>query len=201
MTPCPLCPSGLSPSLPDCIVDVESMAIFPMGWCETNGYQLTPPHKPVCTYPPPMQPHWLRLPTYIPCWYPRALMRLSTQSYKQALLQALHSVLSQWPSYCVIKCKSKCNLHLWGLGKLPGRWLDCRFFFKMIRKPCWVTCSSGIQRPVPVSGRWWVWIPKSNRSWDRTPKSNRSWVWISKSNRSLVWIPYNYRSWVWIPKS
>ncbi|XP_048876775.1 scm-like with four MBT domains protein 2 [Brienomyrus brachyistius] len=39
---------GLSPPLPDCIVDVESMAIFPLGWCEANGYQLTPPHKPVC---------------------------------------------------------------------------------------------------------------------------------------------------------
>ncbi|KFO70510.1 Scm-like with four MBT domains protein 2, partial [Cuculus canorus] len=29
------------------IVDVESMDIFPVGWCEANGYNLTPPHKAV----------------------------------------------------------------------------------------------------------------------------------------------------------
>uniref|UniRef100_H3B0Z2 Scm like with four mbt domains 2 n=1 Tax=Latimeria chalumnae TaxID=7897 RepID=H3B0Z2_LATCH len=39
---------GLKNPYPDCIVDVESMDIFPVGWCETNGYSLTPPHKPLC---------------------------------------------------------------------------------------------------------------------------------------------------------
>ncbi|XP_064417309.1 scm-like with four MBT domains protein 2 [Latimeria chalumnae] len=38
---------GLKNPYPDCIVDVESMDIFPVGWCETNGYSLTPPHKPL----------------------------------------------------------------------------------------------------------------------------------------------------------
>uniref|UniRef100_A0A8C9UDS9 Scm like with four mbt domains 2 n=1 Tax=Serinus canaria TaxID=9135 RepID=A0A8C9UDS9_SERCA len=33
---------------PECIVDVESMDIFPVGWCEANAYNLTPPHKAVC---------------------------------------------------------------------------------------------------------------------------------------------------------
>ncbi|KAM4614712.1 scm-like with four MBT domains protein 2 isoform 2-T2 [Polymixia lowei] len=32
----------------ECIVDVESMDIFPVGWCEANAYTLTPPLKPVC---------------------------------------------------------------------------------------------------------------------------------------------------------
>uniref|UniRef100_A0A8C7CII1 Scm like with four mbt domains 2 n=1 Tax=Oncorhynchus kisutch TaxID=8019 RepID=A0A8C7CII1_ONCKI len=46
------CPSpGLPKSVPECIVDVESMDIFPVGWCETNAYLLTPPLKPVCKYP------------------------------------------------------------------------------------------------------------------------------------------------------
>ncbi|XP_048344099.1 scm-like with four MBT domains protein 1 [Sphaerodactylus townsendi] len=31
----------------DCIVSVESMNIFPVGWCETNGYQLRPPRRGV----------------------------------------------------------------------------------------------------------------------------------------------------------
>nr|XP_015207925.1 PREDICTED: scm-like with four MBT domains protein 2 isoform X1 [Lepisosteus oculatus]XP_015207926.1 PREDICTED: scm-like with four MBT domains protein 2 isoform X1 [Lepisosteus oculatus]XP_015207927.1 PREDICTED: scm-like with four MBT domains protein 2 isoform X1 [Lepisosteus oculatus] len=39
---------GLKKPLPEYIVDVESMDIFPVGWCEANGYQLTPPHRPVC---------------------------------------------------------------------------------------------------------------------------------------------------------
>uniref|UniRef100_A0A674F5N8 Scm like with four mbt domains 2 n=1 Tax=Salmo trutta TaxID=8032 RepID=A0A674F5N8_SALTR len=39
---------GLPKSFPECIVDVESMDIFPVGWCETNAYLLTPPLKPVC---------------------------------------------------------------------------------------------------------------------------------------------------------
>ncbi|GAB0175496.1 scm-like with four MBT domains protein 2 [Grus japonensis] len=34
---------------PEYIVDVESMDIFPVGWCEANAYNLTPPHKAVCT--------------------------------------------------------------------------------------------------------------------------------------------------------
>uniref|UniRef100_A0A8C9W6Z4 Scm like with four mbt domains 2 n=1 Tax=Scleropages formosus TaxID=113540 RepID=A0A8C9W6Z4_SCLFO len=40
---------GLATALPDYIVDVESMDIFPLGWCQANGYPLTPPHKPVCS--------------------------------------------------------------------------------------------------------------------------------------------------------
>ncbi|XP_036376367.1 scm-like with four MBT domains protein 2 isoform X1 [Megalops cyprinoides] len=39
---------GLSKPLPECIVDVESMDIFPVGWCEANGYQLTLPYRAVC---------------------------------------------------------------------------------------------------------------------------------------------------------
>uniref|UniRef100_A0A803YJ28 Scm like with four mbt domains 1 n=1 Tax=Meleagris gallopavo TaxID=9103 RepID=A0A803YJ28_MELGA len=36
---------GSKKPIPDCIVSVESMNIFPVGWCETNGYQLRPPCK------------------------------------------------------------------------------------------------------------------------------------------------------------
>ncbi|NWW08182.1 SMBT2 protein, partial [Oreocharis arfaki] len=32
---------------PEYIVDVESMDIFPVGWCEANAYNLTPPHSAV----------------------------------------------------------------------------------------------------------------------------------------------------------
>ncbi|XP_028810465.1 scm-like with four MBT domains protein 2 isoform X2 [Denticeps clupeoides] len=39
---------GLTKPVPECIVDSESMDIFPVGWCEANGYPLTPPVKPVC---------------------------------------------------------------------------------------------------------------------------------------------------------
>uniref|UniRef100_A0A8C1KUY4 Scm-like with four MBT domains protein 2 n=1 Tax=Cyprinus carpio TaxID=7962 RepID=A0A8C1KUY4_CYPCA len=39
---------GLTKPLPDCIVDVESMNIFPVGWCEANGYPLTHLQKTVC---------------------------------------------------------------------------------------------------------------------------------------------------------
>ncbi|KAG7265626.1 hypothetical protein CRUP_023127 [Coryphaenoides rupestris] len=39
---------GVSNALSECIVDVESMDIFPVGWCDANGYTLTTPHKPVC---------------------------------------------------------------------------------------------------------------------------------------------------------
>lgn len=39
---------GLTKPLPDCIVDVDSMDIFPVGWCEANSYPLIPLLKPVC---------------------------------------------------------------------------------------------------------------------------------------------------------
>lgn len=32
------------------IVDVESMDIFPVGWCEANAYKLSAPPKAVCKY-------------------------------------------------------------------------------------------------------------------------------------------------------
>ncbi|NXY15077.1 SMBT1 protein, partial [Atrichornis clamosus] len=38
---------GSKKPIPDCIVSVESMNIFPVGWCETNGYQLRPPRKAI----------------------------------------------------------------------------------------------------------------------------------------------------------
>ncbi|KAJ8006946.1 hypothetical protein DPEC_G00112480 [Dallia pectoralis] len=38
---------GLPLSVSECIVDVQSMDIFPVGWCEANSYHLTPPLKPV----------------------------------------------------------------------------------------------------------------------------------------------------------
>uniref|UniRef100_A0A4W3IJB0 Scm like with four mbt domains 2 n=1 Tax=Callorhinchus milii TaxID=7868 RepID=A0A4W3IJB0_CALMI len=34
--------------VPEYIVDVDSMDIFPVGWCEANGYPLTPPYRAVC---------------------------------------------------------------------------------------------------------------------------------------------------------
>ncbi|XP_062339049.1 scm-like with four MBT domains protein 2 isoform X1 [Osmerus eperlanus] len=39
---------GLQQPLEERLVDVESMDIFPVGWCEANGYPLTSPLKPVC---------------------------------------------------------------------------------------------------------------------------------------------------------
>uniref|UniRef100_A0A8C6KSJ5 Scm like with four mbt domains 2 n=1 Tax=Nothobranchius furzeri TaxID=105023 RepID=A0A8C6KSJ5_NOTFU len=39
---------GVAKPLSESIVDVESMDIFPVGWCEANAYPLTPPLKPVC---------------------------------------------------------------------------------------------------------------------------------------------------------
>uniref|UniRef100_A0A3B4WC61 Scm like with four mbt domains 2 n=1 Tax=Seriola lalandi dorsalis TaxID=1841481 RepID=A0A3B4WC61_SERLL len=39
---------GVAKPLSECIVDVDSMDIFPVGWCEANAYPLTPPLKPVC---------------------------------------------------------------------------------------------------------------------------------------------------------
>lgn len=41
---------GLQMPSPEYIVDVESMDIFPVGWCEANAYSLTPPHKALCKY-------------------------------------------------------------------------------------------------------------------------------------------------------
>ncbi|XP_045713994.1 scm-like with four MBT domains protein 2 isoform X1 [Phyllostomus hastatus] len=38
---------GLQTPAPEFIVDVESMDIFPVGWCEANAYPLTTPHKTV----------------------------------------------------------------------------------------------------------------------------------------------------------
>ncbi|XP_037701350.1 scm-like with four MBT domains protein 2 isoform X3 [Choloepus didactylus] len=38
---------GLQTPIPEFIVDVESMDIFPVGWCEANSYPLTAPHKTV----------------------------------------------------------------------------------------------------------------------------------------------------------
>uniref|UniRef100_A0A4W3INL4 Scm like with four mbt domains 2 n=1 Tax=Callorhinchus milii TaxID=7868 RepID=A0A4W3INL4_CALMI len=38
--------------VPEYIVDVDSMDIFPVGWCEANGYPLTPPYRAVCKYLP-----------------------------------------------------------------------------------------------------------------------------------------------------
>ncbi|XP_077025585.1 scm-like with four MBT domains protein 2 isoform X2 [Tamandua tetradactyla] len=38
---------GLQTPIPEFIVDVESMDIFPVGWCEANSYPLTTPHKTV----------------------------------------------------------------------------------------------------------------------------------------------------------
>uniref|UniRef100_A0A8C3V825 Scm like with four mbt domains 1 n=1 Tax=Catharus ustulatus TaxID=91951 RepID=A0A8C3V825_CATUS len=40
---------GSKKPVPECIVSVESMNIFPVGWCETNGYQLRPPRKAIGT--------------------------------------------------------------------------------------------------------------------------------------------------------
>ncbi|XP_024144286.1 scm-like with four MBT domains protein 2 isoform X1 [Oryzias melastigma] len=39
---------GVPKPLSECIVDVDSMEIFPVGWCEANSYPLTSPLKPVC---------------------------------------------------------------------------------------------------------------------------------------------------------
>lgn len=38
---------GVAKALSECIVDCESMDIFPVGWCEANNYLLTPPLKPL----------------------------------------------------------------------------------------------------------------------------------------------------------
>lgn len=44
---------GLQMPSPEYIVDVESMDIFPVGWCEANAYNLIPPHKAVRKYMKP----------------------------------------------------------------------------------------------------------------------------------------------------
>lgn len=49
LSPVQLSP-GVAKPLSECIVDSESMDIFPAGWCEANTYPLTPPLKPVCMY-------------------------------------------------------------------------------------------------------------------------------------------------------
>ncbi|XP_078232619.1 scm-like with four MBT domains protein 2 isoform X1 [Pogona vitticeps] len=38
---------GLPAPAPEFIVDVESMDVFPVGWCEANAYKLLAPHKAV----------------------------------------------------------------------------------------------------------------------------------------------------------
>lgn len=38
---------GSKKSVPECIVHVESMNIFPVGWCETNGHPLQTPRKAI----------------------------------------------------------------------------------------------------------------------------------------------------------
>ncbi|CAH2275540.1 scm-like with four MBT domains 2 isoform X1 [Pelobates cultripes] len=38
---------GLQMTVPEYIIDVESMNIFPVGWCEANSYLLSTPHKAV----------------------------------------------------------------------------------------------------------------------------------------------------------
>lgn len=40
--------AGLSQPLTECMVDVESMDIFPVGWCDANDFPLTPLRKAVC---------------------------------------------------------------------------------------------------------------------------------------------------------
>eukprot|EP00066_Takifugu_rubripes_P007341 XP_003972785.2 PREDICTED: LOW QUALITY PROTEIN: scm-like with four MBT domains protein 2 [Takifugu rubripes] len=39
---------GVLKQLSECLVDVESMDLFPVGWCEANAYPLTAPIKAVC---------------------------------------------------------------------------------------------------------------------------------------------------------
>lgn len=37
---------GLKQPMPELIVHVDSLDIFPVSWCETNGYPLVYPIKP-----------------------------------------------------------------------------------------------------------------------------------------------------------
>ncbi|XP_050792781.1 scm-like with four MBT domains protein 2 isoform X1 [Gopherus flavomarginatus] len=60
---------GLQMPAPEYIVDVESMDIFPVGWCEANAYDLTPPHKAVLRKKRKIavvQPEKHRLPSTVP---------------------------------------------------------------------------------------------------------------------------------------
>ncbi|XP_038228454.1 scm-like with four MBT domains protein 2 isoform X1 [Dermochelys coriacea] len=60
---------GLQMPAPEYVVDVESMDIFPVGWCEANGYNLTPPHKAVLRKKRKIavvQPEKHRLPSAVP---------------------------------------------------------------------------------------------------------------------------------------
>uniref|UniRef100_A0A8C8REC5 Scm like with four mbt domains 1 n=1 Tax=Pelusios castaneus TaxID=367368 RepID=A0A8C8REC5_9SAUR len=54
---------GSKKPVPECIVSVESMNIFPVGWCETNGYQLRPPRRAIdgcinLVFFPTLSPHF-----------------------------------------------------------------------------------------------------------------------------------------------
>ncbi|KAM9173700.1 scm-like with four MBT domains protein 2 isoform 1-T1 [Pangshura tecta] len=60
---------GLQMPAPEYIVDVESMDVFPVGWCEANAYNLTPPHKAVLRKKRKIavvQPEKHRLPSAVP---------------------------------------------------------------------------------------------------------------------------------------
>lgn len=46
LTPCVDVGSGLKQPMPELIVHVDSLDIFPVSWCETNGYPLVYPIKP-----------------------------------------------------------------------------------------------------------------------------------------------------------
>lgn len=41
---------GLQAPAAEFVVDVESMDIFPVGWCEANAYNLSAPRKAACKY-------------------------------------------------------------------------------------------------------------------------------------------------------
>lgn len=56
LSPFDLFAAGLQTPAPEFIVDVESMDIFPVGWCEANSYPLTTPHKTACKYRPHLEP-------------------------------------------------------------------------------------------------------------------------------------------------
>lgn len=47
--------AGLKQPMPELIVHVDSLDIFPVSWCETNGYPLIYPIKPSGT-----QPKWFQ---------------------------------------------------------------------------------------------------------------------------------------------
>lgn len=43
--------AGLKQPMPELIVHMDSLDIFPVSWCETNGYPLIYPIKPSGTQP------------------------------------------------------------------------------------------------------------------------------------------------------